>query len=83
VATDQYDNAGKLWRVAKIYTFPTYDVGGVNTASWSFNDLVKGNYTVINIGAKDPGFFVRSYDSTVGAPNIKLTPQSVASGSAR
>lgn len=82
VATESYDSANQLWRAANLYTFPTYDTGGVNTSSWSFNDLIKGNYFVINIGRKDPGNFVRSYADAEGLP-IKLTPQAVAAGSVR
>lgn len=83
VASDSYDNGGKLWRAAKIYTFPTYDVGGTYISSWSYNDLIKGNYAAINIGHKDPGHFVRSYTSTDGLPGMELTPQAVANGSVR
>jgi len=82
VAAESYDSAGKLWRAANILTYPTYDVGGNNNSTWSFNDLVKGNYFVINVGAKDPGNHVRSYTSGEGLP-IKLTPQAVAAGSVR
>lgn len=83
VASESYDNGGTLWRVGNIYNFPTYDVGGgVNNESWSFNDLLKGNYSVINAGRGDPGKFVRSYTSGEGLP-MNLTPQSVASGSVR
>lgn len=82
VASESYDSGGKLWRVGNMLTFPTYDVGGVNNATWNFNDVIKGNYFVVNMGAADPGNFVRSYTSAEGLP-IKLTPQSVAAGSAR
>jgi hypothetical protein len=80
---DAYDNGGKLWRTSKIYTFPTYDTGGVYISSWSYNDLIKGNYTAINVGHKDPGHFVRGYSSAEGLPGIELTPQAVANGSVR
>ena len=83
VGSDSYDSGGKLWRVAKIYTFPTYDVGGVYMSSWSYNDLIKGNYAAINVGHKDPGHFVRGYTSSEGLPGIELTPQAVAAGSVR
>lgn len=82
VATESYDDAGNLWRVANLFTFPTHDTGGVNNASWAFNDLIKGNYFVINIGMADPGFFVKSY-STADGLNINLTPEAVAAGSVR
>ena len=82
VATESYDGAGKLWRVANILSYPTYDVGGNNNSTWTFNDLLKGNYFVINVGAKEPGNHVRSYSSGEGLP-IKMTPQSVAAGSVR
>lgn len=83
VGSDSYDSAGKLWRVARIYTFPTYDVGGVNNSSWTFNDMIKGNYFVVNMGHKDAGHFVRSYSDTEGLPGLQLTPQAVAAGSVR
>lgn len=82
VSTESYDSSGKLWRVGNILTFPTYDIGGVNNTSWNYNDLIKGNYFVINIGMSEPGFFVKSYVSADGV-EIKLTPQSVAAGSVR
>lgn len=82
VATESYDNAGKLWRAGFMLTFPTYDVGGVNSETWNFNDLIKSNYTLINAGRGEPGNFVRSYMSTEGLP-INLTPQAVAAGSVR
>jgi len=82
VSTESYDATGKLWRTANIYTYPTYDVGGNNNACWAFNDLLKGNYFVINMGGADPGNYVRSYDSAEGL-SVKLTPQSVAAGSVR
>ncbi|NDZ17743.1 DUF1329 domain-containing protein [Variovorax sp. WS11] len=83
VSSESYDDAGKLWRVNNIYSFPTYDIGGVNDIAWSTNDLIKGNYFVVDIGGKDPGGFYRSYPSAEGVPGLKLTPQSVAAGSAR
>jgi hypothetical protein len=83
VGSDSYDNGGKLWRVARIFSFPTYDVGGVNNSSWAFYDLIKGNYTVINVGHKDPGHFIRSHTSHEGLNGLQLTPQAVAGGSVR
>ncbi|SFB41359.1 Protein of unknown function [Collimonas sp. OK607] len=82
VASEAYDNGGKLWKNASLYTFPTYDVGGVNNDGWGFNDLIKGNYFVANSGRKDPGKFVRSYLSHEGLP-LTLSPQSVVGGSVR
>ncbi|WP_297837688.1 DUF1329 domain-containing protein [Pseudomonas sp.] len=81
VASDAYDDAGNLWRVGAVYTFPTYDVGGVNNMSVGFNDLLKGNYFIMNYGAADEGYFNRSYTSADGL-QIKLTPASLA-GSVR
>ena len=82
VGTESYDNAGKLWRVADLYNFPAYDLGGVNNDTWAFNDLQKGNYLIINIGRKEKGNYVRSYKSTDGL-NIPLTPNAVAASSVR
>jgi hypothetical protein len=77
VANESYDNAGNLWRVGYVYTYPTYDVGGVDNVTWSYSDLIKGNYFVVNIGHKDPGFFMHSYTSADGL-RVQLTPQAVA-----
>ena len=82
VASETYDNANNIYRVGFIHTFPTYDFGGVNTDTWHYHDLIKGNYFVTNIGRKDPGHYVRSYDSAKGLP-IKMTPQAVAGGGVR
>lgn len=83
VAADAYDNGGKLWRVGKFLTFPTYDVGGIANPAMYITDLNKGNYTALNIGAKDEGHFQRSYTSTDGLPGLQLTPQAVSAGSVR
>ncbi|MFA4835885.1 MAG: DUF1329 domain-containing protein [Dehalococcoidia bacterium] len=82
VATESYDNAGSLWRVGYMYTFPTYDLGGINQNTWSFNDIIKGNYFVINTGRKEPGHFLHTYNDSEGL-GIALTPQAVASGGVR
>lgn len=82
VASEAYDNGGKLWKNVSLFTFPTYDIGGVNNDGWAFNDLIKGNYTLINVGRKDPGKFVRSYSSHEGLP-LTLSPQAVVGGSVR
>lgn len=82
VASETYDNAGALWRVSNYYTFPTYDTGGFNNETWSTNDLVKGNYFVLNTGHKEKGNSIRSYETADGLP-IALTPQAVASTGVR
>lgn len=79
VANESYDDAGNLWRAGAIYTFPTYDVGGVNNMTVGFNDLLKGNYFIMNYGATDDGYYNRSYTSTDGL-QIKLTPASLSGG---
>jgi hypothetical protein len=83
VSSDGYDNAGKIWRVTNVLTFPTYDVGGFNSSAWNTIDLIKGNYFVVDIGAKDPGNYFHSYEGMEGLAQLKLTPQAVAAGSAR
>lgn len=83
VGWESYDNGGKIWRVTKNYTFPAYDVGGTIHVSWSINDLIKGNYAILNVGHKDPGSFIRGYESGQGLSAMELTPQAVAAGSAR
>lgn len=82
VASETYDNSGALWRVSNYYTFPTYDTGGFNNETWSTNDLVKGNYFVLNTGHKEKGNSIRSYETAEGLP-IALTPQAVASTGVR
>ncbi|MDH4566258.1 DUF1329 domain-containing protein [Pseudomonas sp. BN414] len=76
VALETYDNAGKLWKNGFIESFPTYDVGGVNNNTWAFNDLVSGNYMLINAGASQPGYWNRSYTAMDGL-RIALTPRAV------
>ena len=63
IGSESYDDAGNLWRVAQILTFPTWDVGGVNGDTWLYHDLRKGNYLVMNVGRTEPGSYVRSYTS--------------------
>lgn len=82
VASEAYDAGGKLWRVSNYYTFPTYDTGGFNIDTWSTNDLIKGNYFILNTGHKEPGNSVRSYDTHEGLP-VALTAQAVAAGGIR
>jgi hypothetical protein len=80
VATEAYDNAGKIWRVTHVVPFPTYDVGGTNSDGWVTYDLTKGNYFMDNIGMGHPGRYSRSYATTEGM-RLPLTPASVeASG---
>lgn len=79
VANESYDDAGNLWRVGGVYTFPTFDVGGTNNMAVGFNDMLKGNYFMMNYGAADRGYFNRSYTSADGL-QIKLTPASLAGG---
>lgn len=82
VSTESYDNAGAMWRVQNIYNFPAYDVGGMNHIAFSANDLLKGSYVVINVGNKERGNYVRSYNSMDGL-QLRLTPQAVAGSSVR
>lgn len=82
VSSEAYDNGGALWRVSHYYGFPTYDTGGFNTETWSTNDLIKGNYFILNTGHKEPGNSIRSYDTAEGLP-VRLTPQAVAAGGVR
>ncbi len=82
VATESYDDSGQLWRTTSVYTFPTYDTGGVNNGTFTTNDFVKGTYFVVNTGRADPGNFVRSYADHKSVPML-LTPQAVAAGNVR
>lgn len=82
VASEAYDNGGALWRVSLYYGFPTYDTGGFNVETWSTNDLIKGNYFILNTGHREPGNSIRSYETADGLP-VRLTPQAVAAGGVR
>lgn len=68
VANEAYDDSNNLWRVGFVYTFPTYDTGGVSNHVWTYNDLNKGNYFVINLAGPDEGSFFHSYSSSEGLP---------------
>ena len=81
-SVDEYDDNGKLWRVGDIYTYPTYDYGGVSNMAFSYNDLSKGDYSIINIGGGDKGDFRMSYPDGDGL-HMLLTPEAVAAGSVR
>ena len=82
VATDGYDNSGKLWRTSQMNSFPTYNTGGIFLDSWTTYDLVKGNYFTVNTHHAEPGNAIHTYDTAEGLP-INLTPQSVAAGGVR
>ncbi len=82
VASESYDNAGKVWRVTHIAGFPTYDVGGINGDGWVTYDLIKGNYFVVNVGMGEPNKGTHSYDTAEGL-KINLTPGAVASAGVR
>ncbi|WP_298221972.1 DUF1329 domain-containing protein [Acidocella sp.] len=81
-SVDEYDNNGKIWRVGDIYTYPTYDTGGISNLAFSYMDLSKGDYSIINIGGGDPGDFRKSYTSGAGL-HMLLTPQAVGAGNVR
>jgi hypothetical protein len=82
VNAESYDNSNALWRVQYLYNFPTSDVGGMNDRAFTVNDLLKGNYVVINVGVGEPGNYVRSYKSQEGL-SLRLSPQAVSAGSVR
>ncbi|MCY1284362.1 hypothetical protein D9M70_332620 [compost metagenome] len=82
VGTESYDNGGALWRVQSVFNFPAFDVGGMNHDAFVVNDLLKGNYVVINVGTKDSGNYIRSYES-MDDLTLRLTPQAMAGGSVR
>lgn len=82
VSSEAYDSAGALWRVSHYYTFPTYDTGGFNIDTWSTNDLIKGNYFILNTAHAESGNSIHSYETHEGLP-INLTAQSVAAGGVR
>ena len=82
VGTESFDDGGNIWRVAQIHNFPTYDVGGMNSDTWMFQDLRKGNYIIINGGRTEPGNFVRSYLSDEGL-GLALNPKALQGKSVR
>ncbi|MBP8255846.1 MAG: DUF1329 domain-containing protein [Opitutaceae bacterium] len=68
VSSEAYDSAGALWRVSHYYTFPTYDTGGFNIDTWSTNDLIKGNYFILNTAHAESGNSIHSYETHEGLP---------------
>lgn len=82
VGTESYDDGGKIWRVSQILNFPTWDIGGMNSDTWMFQDLRKGNYIIINAGRTEPGNYVRSFPSDEKL-NLPLNPKALQSSSAR
>lgn len=82
LTTENYDDAGNLWRVTNVNTFPTYDVGGLDNISWETYDLIKGNYFIVNTGAADPSGFTKSYSSADGL-HMALTPDAVGAAGVR
>lgn len=82
VQTESYDNSGALWKVQDLYNFPAYDTGGMINNSFVANDLIKGNYVLINVGAEEPGNYLRGYSSDKGLV-LRLTPRAVSGGSVR
>lgn len=80
--SESYDSANNLYRVTQTNNFPTYDVGGVDMASWTTYDLIKGNYFIVNALQKEPGNSVHAYETAEGLP-INLTSQAVAAGGVR
>ena len=82
VANEGYDNAGNIYRVSFVNSFPTYDVGGMDNYSWVTYDLIKGNYAAFNFALGDPQNSTRDYDSSEGL-QLNLTAQSVAAAGVR
>lgn len=82
VGTESYDNGGKLWKVQDIFNFPAYDVGGMINNSFVANDLIKGNYVLINVGAEERGNYLRAYNKDDGL-TLRLRPQAISGGSIR
>ena len=80
--SESYDSANNLYRVTQTNNFPTYDVGGVDMASWTTYDLIKGNYFIVNMFQKEPGNSVHAYETAEGLP-INLTSQAVAAAGVR
>lgn len=85
---DCYDSAGKLWRIRQEYLFPAYDAGGINGNTWSMNDVIKGNYIVVNSSFNEPGMFHRAYTDSSdmvadGGSYLYLSPQAMAGSAVR
>lgn len=82
LASESYDNAGKIWRATHMLEYPTYDTGGVNVDGWATYDLIKGNYFIINVGMGEPGHSFRAYQTAEGL-RINLTPRAVEEAGVR
>lgn len=82
VASESYDNSGKLWRVTNIVNFPTYDLGGISMTGWLTYDLIRGNYFVVNVGMGEPNRFMHSYDTSEGL-KINLSAAQVEAAGVR
>lgn len=82
VASESYDNAGKIWRVTQMLPYPTYDTGGINVDGWATYDLIKGNYFIINVGMGEPNHSFHAYDTAEGL-RINLTPRAVEAAGVR
>lgn len=78
IEADAWDDNNNLWRVNWLLTFPSYDVGGMNNNVWYFNDMLKGNYTLLNL----PSIFIRSYTSAKGV-RVPLTADQVVGSQVR
>ncbi|BBO82074.1 hypothetical protein DSCO28_26400 [Desulfosarcina ovata subsp. sediminis] len=81
LVSEGYDNTGNIWRIMQLPTFPAYDTGGIYSWSSISYDILKGNYSLLNMFG-DPGCDIRSYDTSVGQ-RLPLTPASVAASSVR
>jgi Protein of unknown function (DUF1329) len=82
LASESYDNAGKIWRATYMLEYPTYDTGGVNIDGWITYDLIKGNHFIINVGMGEPGHSFHAYDTAEGL-HINLTPRAVEAAGVR
>lgn len=82
VQTESYDNSGALWKVQDLLNLPAYDTGGMINNSFVANDLIKGNYVLINVGAEEPGNYLRGYSNDEGLV-LRLTPRAVSGASVR
>jgi hypothetical protein len=79
VASESYDDSDTLWRTSFNNTYPAYDVGGMNSLTWTYYDMIKGNYMQLSVGSMLPGMWDRAYNDPdeIKKINIPSTPREV------
>ena len=83
VGAEQYDNAGNIYRVQQNFLWAHYDTGGMSESTWGTYDVIKGNFVIVNVNAKNPDNQFRAWMDSDCCKNLNLTPQSVAASGVR